>query len=364
MRTRQRLYSLFSISLMAWMFMGCNLQQELHPVLTSVPERNSTLPNTVPIKPPTSSEIVTDPASSHPSPSVTQPIPFTATSSPISTITPSIEYELITGTRSDEEFQLFQGAYLVSVKSDSEFWLARYRLPLRLIHFVDGVLYKEIEIKNVKHTGDIEIVDSGIWILELGVQPQDSKEVLHFDIDGLLINRYEIPAWVYQEGGDLYGKPKIFWDHSGNLLIEWGRNGLYQFMDSMGVKQVRRLDGFNFDNHIYRIVEQKERQDTQIRWLTIDQIWIPITTTLSHVNIEILHVFQNGVYIQVSELDLERNPTTTIRHYSANGELLGTAEVPTSTLPYQDPVFSSDEKVYFLISPSHEQVQLIALKFH
>jgi len=150
-----------------------------------------------------------------------------------------------------------QGTRFFAVAPDSSVWIADYHYPGRLLRFsLAGELLQEILESGEYYLLDLDVTQTGIWLLEVVTPFNNASYVAHLGFDGLLRNRYEVPKKFYVKADGQYanfGSGSIEWGGNGELLIET-ETGLHQLLDANGnLRPMKLVGGYTSDGHICRV---------------------------------------------------------------------------------------------------------------
>lgn len=199
--------------------------------------------------------------------------------------------------------------------------------------------------------GDLEAGSAGLWVLDIAAPV---PALLHLTPEGKLLQRKALPKGLRLEDG-LSG---IALGDSGEVWIEcWGGARLVQLLDSRGQLDVRELPGYVRHGRIYSAQPADlGRGEGSHGRVTVDGQATEVTVLHTLAGLRFLGARNTGDFFLLVE-EMVSTPTIrieqTVRHYSAEGVLLGTALLPGEE-PYtyvaQGIVMGPDGSVYALLT--------------
>lgn len=222
------------------------------------------------------------------------------------------------------------GPAAFAVAPDGSFWIAD-TVGGRLLHYSPaGYPLGKIDLKGlVVGATDVEVVKSGIWILDQASMP---PKVMHLTEDGTVLGKYDLPPGLQLEDG-LTG---IALGNGGELLVE--REGdayVTQFADAAGnpVEMVT-TNGYIHKGALFAANASGLNSTSPKRGAILaGQLRIEVETENDLGGMQIIGFGpQDDFFVALEELAL--NPDTglqidqTVRHYGVLGKYLGAARVP------------------------------------
>jgi len=216
-----------------------------------------------------------------------------------------------------------------TVAPDGSFWIAD-TVSNRLLHYSpEGKRLNTINLDayQVVGAGDLEIAASDIFVLDIAaVIPR----ILRLSPAGELLASYELPRGLRLENG-LSG---IAVGDLGEVLVE-REGGVFVSMlvDADGRIALTALDGYIHRGRPYTArPADLTAADTTRGYITAGDTHIEVDVTHSLGGLRLLGVnADDSFYVVVDEVAIASSGIQvdqTVRHYNADGELLGLARVP------------------------------------
>jgi hypothetical protein len=224
-------------------------------------------------------------------------------------------------------------AAALAVAPDGSFWVADSRQPTdpigtRLLHFSPiGDRLDTIALNGQAICAcDLEAAESALLVLDQASEP---PTVIRLTPRGELLARYQLPAGLRAEAG-LTG---IALGEHGEVLVEQdGGTAVSQLVDASGQAARTSLPGYPYYGRLYTTrtpdLFASDRSRGSIA-AGATQIEVSVPNELD--GLHLLKVNPDGsFYVVVEELlpNLPHPLDQTVRHYAADGTLLGMARVP------------------------------------
>ncbi len=258
------------------------------------------------------------------------------------------------------------GPAAFTVGPDASFWIAD-TAGKRLLHYgLHGSLLEKINLDgSVVGAGDIAVTRAGaITVLDHASVP---PKIVQFASGGSVLGKHELPNGLHL--GD--GLSGISLGDQGEVLLEReGGANVHQFLDINGNPvQAAPTKGHFHNGKLYSahpsgLTSANPKQGT----IQAGDITIEVNTTDDLGTLRILGFGPDNSFYVVLE-ELAQNPNLqvdkTIRHYDAQGKLIGMARVPLAeqyTYVAHDLTIGPDGSVYALATyPDH--VEVLRLSF-
>lgn len=256
------------------------------------------------------------------------------------------------------------GPAAFAVAPDGTFWIADTAGNRVRAYSPEGELRSTLEMGplGVVGIGDLEVGEAGLWLLDIAAPV---PAVLHLTPEGKLVRRQPLPKGLRLEDG-LSG---IALGDAGEVWVEcWGGARLAQLLDARGQLEVRELPGYLRHGHVYSAHPADLGRGERSRGrATVDGRSIEVSVPHTLAGLRFLGARSEGDFFLLVE-EMVSTPTIriaqTVRHYRADGALLGTARVPVEaqhTYVAQGVVLGPDGSVYALLTrPDRLEVWRIA----
>jgi hypothetical protein len=258
------------------------------------------------------------------------------------------------------------GPAALTVSTEGDIWIADTAGNGLLRYSPKGEFLGKIDLSGLAvGTTDLIVNKDIVLVLDQASQP---PKVLRMDMKGNILGSFDLPKGLYLEDG-LTG---IAQGNNGDLLIEreFGAS-VTQFLDNKGVptKNVA-TDGFIQNGKLYSAhISGLASANPKHGEIDIAGKKIGVDTTNELGGLQILGFGSIGdVYVIVEEL--AQSPALqvdqTIRHYDAEGNLLGTARMPIDeqyTYVAQDFAIGPDGNLYALVTRP-DRVDIVRLNFY
>lgn len=253
----------------------------------------------------------------------------------------------------NREEALTWGPPAFTIAPDGSFWLAD-TVRNRLQHFTASCEpVGTIELAgSVVGVGDLEVTGTDIWLLDIAAQ---TPALLHLRLDGNEPERYDLPRNLR------LGLSGLALADDGAVLVELeGGARLAQLVDAGGHFAPAASSGYPFRGTLYQTeAADPHRTPGRGRIYAGDRrIDINVASVLGGLSLLSIQP-DGGLYAVVEEVAIDGmvEVDQTVRHYAADGEMLGMARVPLTqqyTYVAHGLAAGADGEMYALLTrPDH-----------
>ena len=253
------------------------------------------------------------------------------------------------------------GAQAFSMAPNGDIWiLDSAAQPQRLLRF--GKPYERTQFISLEGlvvgAADVEAASDAIWVLGIASQP---PRVVKLSTNGKPLESYDLPKGLWPEDG-LTG---IALAQDGALIVELaGGADLYQLFDQNGQIDPRRLEGYTFDNRLFRVSTTTLSKNAIIY---AGDVTTKISSQQPIGGLRVLGSAPDGSFYAEMYVMPEELGSTSVREilcYSPAGLLLGIAYPhPAEFYAEQNVVVGPDGLVYQLVSNPDHSVQIVRMGF-
>lgn len=258
------------------------------------------------------------------------------------------------------------GPAALTISTDGTFWIADTAGNSLLRYSPKGEFLGKINLTGlVVGATDLVVDNDNVLVLDQASLP---PKILHMNTKGIVLGSYDLPKGLYLEDG-LTG---IAMGDQGDLLVEreFGAT-VTQFLNEKGdPTQSIATDGYIHKGKLYSAyISGLDSASPKHGEIDIAEKKIGIDTTNELGGLQILGFGVEGDFYVIVE-ELAQNSVLqvdqTIRHYDAEGNLLGTARMPLDeqyTYVAQDFALGQDGNLYALATRS-DRVDIVRLNFY
>jgi len=258
------------------------------------------------------------------------------------------------------EEELQWGPSALAAAPDGSLWIAN-RMGKNLLQFSrDGDLMNTIDLKGmVVGAGDLRVTADAIFVLD---EAAHEPAVVQLSHRGAELARYAIPEELRA------GMSGLAFGENGELLLEHEGALSHQLLDARGQLSLQSLPGRTINGQPLIINKADWSTNRSRTTVSLGDTLIEIAVANDLGAVRLLDVAPDrSFFLSVEELSVADalHVDLTIRHYNADGKLLGIARFPLSDLSVEiaHPLtVAADGEVYGLITRL-DHVELVRMSF-